>query len=660
VKTRWILLAVLVAATLLAYANSLSNPFVFDDQNAIVENETIRTLTPITTALQPAWQSATAGRPLVNLSLAMNYAAGGLSPWGYHATNLVIHLLCGLLLFGIVRRTLVLSAARAAAATLPIRVRGRPSARSTAPDAVDAEAFWPSAVAFACASLWLLHPLQTELVDYVIQRTESMMALAFLATLYATLRAATTDRPAAWTVAAITACAAGMLCKESMATAPLMVFLFDVVFCAGSVKEAIRRRGRLYLGLAATWILLAAMIMPGPRWHSAGFSAGISPWTYLLNQAPIILRYVRTAFWPAALVFDYGMPRDITLQQAMLPGALIVISIVAVAAAWRRHRALAFLGTWFFVTLAPASSIIPIATEAGAERRMYLPLAALIVAIVVPISRAVRRDRMFLGATAILALVLGGLTARRNAEYHDVRVLWQTVLDRYPHGRAHYGVGLALKDEGHRADALRELEIATKDFAEADYALGFELSEQGAHARALEYLQKYVREKPDDVNAIRAYVLIGRSQMAQDHVKEAEEAFRQVLHMHAGDSDALGGLADTLSKQERWREAIPVYAEYTNRVRNNPTAYFNLGLALLREQRPEEAIAPLTSAVALTPSDPGARANLAMALALVGRFDEAAAHYRRVAALDPDPEVQQQIRQALQEIDVQKKGGTGR
>ena len=98
------LAGILVLATLLAYANAFRGPFYFDDQHAIVENPTIRTLGPA--ALWGPRQSSTAGRPLVNLSLAANFAAGGLDPWGYHAWNLSIHILCGLLLFGIVRRTL--------------------------------------------------------------------------------------------------------------------------------------------------------------------------------------------------------------------------------------------------------------------------------------------------------------------------------------------------------------------------------------------------------------------------------------------------------------------------------------------------------------------------------------------------------------------------
>src|SRR5438552_10708385 len=131
--------ALLVAAALIAYGNALTGPFVMDDRGTIVDNANIRQLWPFTTALTGPPQSAVAGRPIVSLSLAINYALGGLSPWGYHAWNLGVHLLAALVLFGILRRML------------------------------------PDVPAFICALLWLVHPLQTEVIDYVTQRTETMM-----------------------------------------------------------------------------------------------------------------------------------------------------------------------------------------------------------------------------------------------------------------------------------------------------------------------------------------------------------------------------------------------------------------------------------------------------------------------------------------------------
>ena len=156
------LIAVVGAVT---YATSLSGPFLFDDDASVVENTTIRNLRP-SVALQPDRESPTAGRPLVNLTFAINYAIGGLNVAGYHATNIAIHLLCGLVLFGVAKRTLDLP-------RIPASLRQ-----------------WSADLAFAITLLWVVHPLNSEAVDYITQRTESLMALFYLLTVYSALRAA--------------------------------------------------------------------------------------------------------------------------------------------------------------------------------------------------------------------------------------------------------------------------------------------------------------------------------------------------------------------------------------------------------------------------------------------------------------------------------------
>src|SRR5204863_10152274 len=101
--TAWIV-TVFVVCAVSAYANSFSNPFVYDDRLSVRDNTHIRQLWPLSESFSAARETPVAGRPIVNLSFAVNYAIGGLSPWGYHVWNLAVHICCALLLFGIVRR----------------------------------------------------------------------------------------------------------------------------------------------------------------------------------------------------------------------------------------------------------------------------------------------------------------------------------------------------------------------------------------------------------------------------------------------------------------------------------------------------------------------------------------------------------------------------
>jgi hypothetical protein len=161
----------------------------------------------LSSALSAPVQSAVAGRPVVSLSLAINYALSGLSPAGYRGWNLAVHLLAGLVLFGVVRRTLNAP---------PLAARFGENA---------------DRLAWACALLWLVHPLNSEVIDYAIQRTESMMGLFYLLTIYAASR--TMSPTGARASCLVCDCDHGVRVghghKESMVTAPVMVLLYDAV-----------------------------------------------------------------------------------------------------------------------------------------------------------------------------------------------------------------------------------------------------------------------------------------------------------------------------------------------------------------------------------------------------------------------------------------------
>ncbi len=134
-------------------------------------------------------------------------------------------------------------------------------------------------LAFTVALLWTLHPLQTEAVTYIIQRTESLMGLFFLLTFYCFSRAASSPRPWPWRVLTVLACLGGVGAKEVGTTAPLLVFLYDRTFVAGTFREAWRRRRWRHLSLAATWVPLA-LLVASTGWNrggAAGFNVGVSP-----------------------------------------------------------------------------------------------------------------------------------------------------------------------------------------------------------------------------------------------------------------------------------------------------------------------------------------------------------------------------------------------
>src|SRR5262249_29940874 len=151
-------------------------------------------------------------------------------------------------------------------------------------------------------------------------------------------------------------------------------------------RAALRRRWKLHLALAAGWLLLAGQVLdafrpthPDEQRITAGFAMkGLTPIEYVRNQPGVVLHYLRLAAWPHPLCVDYDWPRAESFT-AVAPAALTVLALLGGPLwAWVRRPARGFLGAWFFLPLAPTSSIMRIA-DLAAERRMYLPLAALAV-----------------------------------------------------------------------------------------------------------------------------------------------------------------------------------------------------------------------------------------------------------------------------------------
>ena len=617
-------IGLIAAAGALTYGNSIAGPFIFDDLTAIRQNDTIRHLWPISRALSPPRETPVAGRPIVNLSLAVNYAVGGLDVTGYHVGNIALHVACALILFGLVRRTL-----------LGPRLRDRFGSSA-------------DAVALVSALLWMVHPLQSEAVDYLTQRTESMMGLFWLLTLYCAMRSRGSAQATGWTVASVIACGLGMASKESMATVPLIVLLYDRVFEFDSLGQAIQARGRLYAALAVTWVELVAFMLGHPR-STVGASSGMDVWNYLLNQFVMVVQYLRLTLWPGALVLDYGLPRAVAARDVLPHMAVVGSLLLATAVALVRWSRIGFLCAAFFLTLAPTTSVVPIASEVGAERRMYLPLAALAVLVVLAGRSAWNRlaaptgkpsrSIALLGATAVAAILaaLATRTIYRNAEYKSPLALWRTAVERRPNGRARAQLASELIAAGDHDEAMVQLREAVLDYPGARFALGTELFFEGKLDEALVQLRRLTAE-PQYGNVVPAEELIGRILVSQGKLPEAATQFQRVLGMSPSNAAMHGFLADVLFAQRRFEEAISHYQVLLASQPGITSALGNMGAALASVGRLDEAIAAFQRVASLDPQSVNAQRNLAQAYLQQGNAHQAEVHAREAVRLAPrDP-----------------------
>jgi hypothetical protein len=483
---RWIVLggAIITCAALAAYANSFQSPFVFDDLPSIPGNPTIR-------SLGQAWWPPTgqmaggltvAGRPWLNFTLGINYAISGLDVWSYHAFNLAIHILAGLTLFGLVRRTLArpLLAARF----------GRQA--------------W--LLALVIAGVWTLHPLQTESVTYVIQRAESLMGLFLLLTLYAFVRSVESPRPRLWQAVSVTACLLAVGSKEVAIVTPVMVFLYDRTFVSGSFREAWRRHAGWHLSLLATWLpLLLFLASTGGNRGGIFHLSDSAMWVgHGLTQFEAVTRYIGLTFWPHPLVIDYGEIAPPRLGTALLWGLPVLgLAAATVVALWRWPVA-GFLGAWFFVILTP-TCVLPATLQIIVEHRMYLPLAAIVTFIVT--GAYLLAGRGIIVVLLALAVGAGWLTTRRNEAYRSELSLWgDTVAKRPENGHARLNFGVALIKAKRATEAATQFEAAVRlqpDSMQAHNNLGNVLITVGRIDEAIVQYELALRLQPDERGVLK-------------------------------------------------------------------------------------------------------------------------------------------------------------
>lgn len=613
----WLAPVLLVVAIVLAYANTLSAPFLFDDAGAVLNNPTIRRLDSLAILQPPADGSTTTGRPVVNFSFALNYAISGESPWSYHVVNLAIHVFAALTLLGLLRRTLPL-------------IRGRNLRAGDSPGPSRASSSLPALLA---ASLWALHPLQTESVTCIAQRTESLCGLFYLLTLYAFVRGSAVLQPALaragvrneaehcprpsprlWLGLSVVSCAIGMATKEVMVTAPVIVFLYDRTFVAGSFAAAWRARRGYYLALGGTWFALLFLLLAGAgaRGASAGFGLGLTPWTYLLKQCEALVLYLRLSLWPHPLVLDYGSAVVRSVAEVWWQGIFVLVLLAATVWALVRRPVLGFVGAWFFLILAPSSSVIPLVTQTMAEHRMYLPLAALAsVFVVALVSRLGARVTPLLCAVTVAAFAA---TVARNHTYRDAVAIWTDNVSRFPaNPRGHHNLALALHHAGRVAEShphfARALELDPA-YVTGHFNWAMALLAEARVAEALTQLEATVRLAPEHLEAHRELAVCAEQ---AGRVVDLEKHLDAILRLAPDDLAAHRKLGLLQARTERLAPAAGHFRAVLRLVPGDADAHANLGNVLLLGGRVREAIASYEQALRLRPDDPRTRDNLQLA-----------------------------------------------
>jgi tetratricopeptide (TPR) repeat protein len=644
---------------LIAYENSFFASFYLDDLRHIVQNEAIVDPTNIGAIFSYGKESF-----LPFLTLAINYEIGKLNPLTYHIFNFFIHYIAAIFLY-----------------LLCLETWNTPAIQD------GSSKFSKQLAAFLAAGIFLLHPLQTEAVTYVIQRTESMAGMFYLATLYFYVRARLEGKrnfARGYFLLAGVAALGASFSKATSVTLPAMIVVYEFFLFNTSMRKIFRKKMVLLFVVPVAIILffkLAPLIrkdfLYDPR-------IGHTRKQYFLTQLSVLLTYIRLYFWPVNQNIDWDYPLASqfltlrTISSFLLLAAIIVLALLA----YKRYRLVSLGIVAFFITLAPTSSIIPL-HDVIFEHRMYLAVAFLTMGFVQlliwgleKVKKLSLRGHYLALATLMVALLLGltTITHARNEVWIGSLSLWKDAVEKSPkkarphnnYGSALYRLGMTMTET-----AKREFEIANKISPEWEvpwHNLALAYFEEGDYQRAIEFDLEAIKIKQ---NFKPALYQLGRSYKELEQWDEAQVYFERLIALNRGFNylSAYGDLLALYEETGLHDRALKLAEKMTRLPDSFPLVDFHRGVAFYKlnnftrakyyftrererklgrtislmmlgqihylEEDYEQAAAMFDKILEKNDSSPEAHYNRAILLEKDMRFREALDHLERARAVDP-------------------------
>jgi tetratricopeptide (TPR) repeat protein len=587
-KYEFLLIVFMAVIVFVIYAKTLTGDFIFDDVPNIKDNPHLR-LGHITAEnlLDAAFEGPSTRRPVAKLSFALNYYFHGYNVAGFHMVNILIHIANGVLLYLLISFT----------GCTPAMHRYRGQYR------------W---IPFFSACVWLVHPIQTETVSYIVQRMTSLATmfyiLSFLFYIRARLETANAKKTALFCAMAVS----GLLAlgsKEISATLPFFIILYEWYFFQDLSLTWIKNRAPLIVAVLILMVTISIIYL-------SGFTLEIISSIYsdrsmtmeqrVLTQFRVILYYIGLLLWPhpSRLNLDY----DFQLSYSLLDPVSTLLSMTAIFAflifavfTAKRQRLMSFCIIWYLGNLIIESSFIPL--ELVFEHRNYMP-SMFFIFLGVLLSHHYLKPKwlppLLLSAIVVICALW---TFERNDVWRSPILIWKDTINKSPQkARPYNNLGVALVKRGYFALAVAQYRHALQldpEFAYAHASLGHVLTKQGKTEEAIEHFQTALKLDP----------------------------YQYEAHNNLGIALTIQG--DHQQAIEHFSAAVLINPDY-------PEAHSNLGLAFRRQGRFQEAIVHFNVALKLDPVFVSAHNNLGLALADQGRLDEAVKHFTKALEINPD------------------------
>ena len=605
------------------YSNTLESPFAFDDSLQIERNTHIRVTQFSLKEIVDAGLKSSKSRFIAYISFALNYYFHQYDLVGYHVVNNSIHVLSGFFLYLFLAATLRTSS-------------------------LSSHYSHPDLIAFAAALIWLIHPVQTQSVTYIMQRMNSMASMFFILSFWCYVKARGAENGKTkwlWYTGSTLAWLISLGCKQITVTLPFFVFLYEWFFFQDLDKKWLKRRLPFVLGIVIVLGLLALAytgFQPMEKlktlrdYKEGQFTLAQRP----LTQTRVVMHYISLLVFPhpSRLNLDYDFPLSYSLINPFttLLSLTAILGLIALGIYLaRRQRLISFCIFWFFGNLVIESSILPLALVF--EHRLYLPSMLFFLIAVTLGYQYIKLIWLRAGLLCLALVVFSVWTYQRNQVWENYLSLWTDVAMKSPNkARPRVSLGYGLRKEDRLDEAVREYTKAIQlnpDYAQAYNGLGAVLREQGKIDEAIQQYRKALQISP---KYAAAYNNLGVALREQGKTKEAIQQFRIALKLEPDLPDALNNLGNALINEGKTDEAIEHLRKLLQLSPHNAIAHFNLGSAYLKQDRTDEARKQFTAAMDLDPDLAQPHNSMGTLLEKQGKPNEALQHYRKAVELDPD------------------------
>ncbi|MBN2010096.1 tetratricopeptide repeat protein [candidate division KSB1 bacterium] len=585
-------ISAIIVAGIVVYSQTFHHAFHFDDYTDIVDNLLIRQLT------NPAIFSTT--RPFAYLTFALNYHFHALNVVGYHLTNIAIHIATALLVYWLIYLL----------AQTPYVLKHQRQIPIT----------W---IAFILSLLFVIHPIQTQAVTYIVQRMASLATFWFILAVCLYLKALLSagKHRILLIIFSIAGAGCAILTKQIAATLPAILLLFDVALFKDNHTHfrRIRRSILMIIVITGAILLVRSNVFLRTVPVQQDIAEPISGTTYLFTQFRVILLYIRLLIFPIHQNLDYDIPLAHGIANfPIVLFLLVLVSLVTIGfLLYKKHRLIALGIFWFFITLSVESSVIPLANVMF-EHRLYLPSIGFFIAVVFAVSEFIdnKYHRYALGTFFIIILIYGGATLKRNRVWKDELTIWTDVVKKSPgKPRPWNNRGEALRKAGKLEQAIRDYSQAIQlypayptarnnrgsaymlykkyDLALTDFNVAIETGASqkpelffnrgtcyymlGNIDAAIADLSYATEAQP---SYIKAWMNLGNAYVAQQHYDCARACFQNILIYQPESSNAWFGLGVTWFEQRNWQEARTHLEHAIDKNKDNANACYLLGQTL--------------------------------------------------------------------------------